>query len=235
MSRAVIRAIWGTHDRSSRTIARRFNVDRDAKYVKKNKYEVPFIVYGYGEENCKQMEDFGFNVYMIDKHYAPFDLVNHQYRHKLEIIKYAMEVDKYDEILFLDWDCRPFRNVPGDMWEIFHKKSIMQANLQQYNRRKCFWRSSDQRKLPNAGFLYIGDKSLPDKIIKAWEESPGNSAEPPIAKVMDDMSGGWKGMDYYWEHFEPELCNLHIRSVYADDKINQKDFCFVHRQGVITL
>jgi len=231
MKKIVIRAIWGRHDKSTRTTGRRFSVDEEIQKCLQNEKEIPFVVYGFGEDNCKQMEDLGFKVYMLDKNPSPFDLDNNHYRNKLEIWKHVMEVDGYNEMLYMDWDCRPRQKVPDNIWQILSNKKPFQANLQQYHRKKCWWRKVDQRKVPNGGFVYISDKELPSMFIKAWEKHPENSDEPAMAFVLDEIMGGWKGSDYYWDHFEPELCNLHKNSVYTKSKILSKNYCFVHTQG----
>ena len=53
-----------------------------------------------------------------------------------------------------------------------------------------------------------------------------------MARYMDNLYGGWKGLDHYWEHFEPEFyvfasSHLNTYVVYGDipdpDKV-----CFKH-------
>jgi hypothetical protein len=232
MKRAIIRCLWGIYDRSSHIVERRYHLDSDITGVRDNPYELPFVVYVFGEENYRQITDIGFQAVLVDKNPAPYDLIKHHYRHKLEIMRKAMEDDGIDELLLLDWDCQPFLKVPDDMWEILAKKDVIQANLQSYIRRKCRWRKEDMRKVPNAGFVYIRDKSLPSKIISAWEMNPDNSAEPPMGYVIDQLMGGWKGIEHYWEHFEPNLCNLHKDSAYSESRILEKpNYCFRHTQG----
>ena len=231
MKRAFIRALWGIYDDSNRLLARRKRMDSDMRGIKKNRFNEPFIVYVFGKDNYKHALTFGFNCVLVDENPSPFDLLTEQYRHKLEILKYAMEEDGYDEIMFVDWDCIPNKKIPVDFWDVMGKKEIIQANLQLYKRRKATWREKDMRKIPNAGFLYLRDKSLPSKIIEKWEEIHGPSAEPPLAKLTDEMTGGWQGIDKYWELFEPDFCNLHKMSVYPQEKIDTKNVCFKHFQG----
>ena len=98
--RAFIRALWGIYDNSNRLLARRKRMDYDMKVIKRNKYNEPFIVYVLGKQNFKHAKNFGFNCVLADENPAPFDLITSQYRNKLEILKYAMEEDGYDEIMF---------------------------------------------------------------------------------------------------------------------------------------
>lgn len=229
--RAFIRALWGIYDNSNRLLARRKNIDNDIKRIIANDYNEPFIVYVFGKDNYEHARSFGFNCVLIDENPAPFDLITEQYRHKLEVLKYAMEEDNYDEIMFIDWDCIPKKKIPSNFWDIMGQKEIIQANLQLYHRRKARWRKDELRKIPNAGFLYLRDKSLPEKIIKRWESIKGPSAEPPLAKLTDEMMGGWQGVDKYWELFEPDFCNLHKASPYSKKLLKSKNICFIHYQG----
>ena len=52
--------------------------------------------------------------------------------------------------------------------------------------------------------------------------------EPAMAKMTDDMVGGWKGIDTYWELFEPDFCNVRRKSAYSEDKLATKRVRFLH-------
>ena len=132
MKRGFIRALWGVHQRDHRITRRRFRVDKNVKFIVNSKFNAPFLTYIMGEENLVNMRSLGFNCKMIDKNPAPFDLIKHQYRNKLEIIKYAMEEDGYDEIVYMDWDCFPQKSLVRNFWEELGKKESFQANLQMY-------------------------------------------------------------------------------------------------------
>jgi hypothetical protein len=53
-----------------------------------------------------------------------------------------------------------------------------------------------------------------------------------ISKFTDDLVGGWKGTEKYWELFEPMVCNLTTvkknRSAFTDEELAAKDICFEH-------
>lgn len=230
--RGFIRALWGIHDEGHRITRRRFRIDKDITSILGNKNNEPFKVYVMGEENYEGLKSYGFDCVMVDKNPAPFDLVKHQYRHKLEIIKFAMEEEGYDELVYLDWDCFPQKKLPSEFWKELNKKEVFQANLQMYHRRKAYWRKGELRKVPNGGFIYLRDKTLPRKAIEWWEKlgSPDND-EPAWARLTDEMTDGWQGVDLYWEKFEPMFCNLHKSSPYSPEQLSSKDLCFLHRQG----
>lgn len=248
MKRAFIRALWGVYSKDPSSadvinslsqkhslkkihgfLSRRNKIDRDMFKTFRNGFSEPFIVYAFGQNNFDKAKAYKFDVKLIDKNPAPFSLVTEIYRNKLEILKYAMEVDGYDEIVFLDWDCKPQKKLPVDFWDIMGKKETIQANLMTYCRVKCRWRKEDRRKVPNGGFLYIRDKSIPAKAIKYWGTlRDKDNDEPAYALLTDAMMGGWKGVDTYWKLFEPEFCNLIKCSSYPIDLLHQKNQCFIH-------
>jgi hypothetical protein len=232
MKRGIIRGLWGVYDRSHRITQRRYRMDKDMKRILCNKYNEPFIVYVFGKENYKSASEKGFNCILIDKEPSRFDLVKHQYRHKLDILKYAMEEDGYDEILYMDWDVIPKKKLPSNYWNVFGKKESFQACLQIYHRRKAHWRTEELRKVPNGGFLYIRDKKIPSIAIDWWEKlGKQDNDEPSWARMTDEMTGGWQGIDKYWELFEIPFCNLHKGSPFSEEKLRSKNVCCIHYQG----
>jgi hypothetical protein len=230
MKRMFVRGLWGNeliHER-------KYNTNREMVEIYNNKYNEDFVVYVYGKENYELCTKIGHKCILIDDNPSPYDLIKHHYRHKLEILKIAMQ--DYDEIIFIDWDCIPQKKVPVDFWNIMGKREIIQANLTRYRASKANWREDKyaRRLIPNAGFLYLRDKSLPDKIINYWgeiDQTFAASAEPPLAKLVDEITGGWKNLDTYWDLFEPDFCNVKGRSPYKSDKLKTKDICFIHYHG----
>lgn len=233
MKTGFIRGLWGIFDNSHRITNRRFRVENNINKTLRNKYAPSSQTYVFGKENLIGLEKLGVkNLTLIQEDPFKFDLIKHQYRHKLELIRYAMEVDGYDEILYLDWDCYPTRSLPDDFWEVLRGKGVFQANLIQYHRKKCFWREVDQRKVPNGGFLYIRDKTIPARAIEYWDEMPQDNDEPAWAKIVEDLMGGkWTDINDYWNRFEPEWCNLHKSSPYSPEQLKSKKSCFIHYQG----
>ena len=244
MKRTFIRCVWGAYSSNQELkdeaakiwkgvdkLERRSKIDSDIQLIQDNKFNEPFIVYVYGKDNYDKMKSLGLDCALVDPNPAPFDQVKYVYRHKLELIKYAMEADGYDEIIYLDWDCIPQKKLPDNFWDEFQKKGSIQACLQQYRRRKCLWRQDDVRKVPNGGFVYLRDKTIPSQVIKIWETMPQDNDEPAWAKFIDNMMGGWKGMDEFWKTYETPFCNLHRMSPYPIDLLKSKDLCFIHFQG----
>jgi len=118
-----------------------------------------------------------------------------------------------------------------DFWKVLGKKEAFQANLIMYHRRKATWRKEDMRKIPNGGFVYIRDKTIPAKLIEIWETMKSPSCEPTMAKFTDRYIGGWQGIEKYWELFEPDFCNLHKSSPFSKEQLKSKNQCFIHYQG----
>ena len=236
MKRAFIRGLWGeqpeslaedTPDKRKKMALRRRKMDRNIDALLKCKHQDPFIFYVFGDQNYNYLKKNGFDCVLLDKNPVKFNIVKHMYRHKLEIIKRAME--EYDEIIFLDIDCFQIHPLPSDFWKILNKKEVVQAPLFAYRHVKCPWRKTDKRKVPNGGFVYIRDKSIPDKVISAWEEiGKGDNDEPAWAKLTDDMIGGWQGMEKYWEIFEPPFCRLGRGIPFSEELMKTKNIIFQH-------
>jgi len=232
MKRIFMRAVWGSYDDTHRITKRRGCMDNWFELIKRNRYTFPFVTYVFGEDNFKMIEDMGFECRLVDKDPLPFDPIKAQYRHKLESFLYAFEEDGVDELVHMDWDVFPIKPLPENFWEVLGKKSDIQSCLQQYKRRKCSWRGKkDIRKVSNGGFVYIRDKDAPKEIIKIWERRKGPSMEPAMSRFIDDKMDGWKGLEYYWDNFEPDFCQLHKDSVFFKDKEKKKDVCMIHYQG----
>ena len=230
MKRGFIRALYGIYDKSHRILARRFRMDNDMQRIKKCKFNEPFVTYVMGKENYKAISDLGFDCKMVCEEPNVFDLVKHQYRNKMEIIKYAFEDGGYDELVYMDWDCVPTKKLPSNFWDVLHKKEKFQACLQTYHRRKCHWREENKRKVPNGGFVYLGDKELVNEGCRLWEETGKNDTdEIAWAKLTDNMMGGFN-IDTFWERFEIPFCNLHKASSFPE-KSKTKDVRFLHFQG----
>jgi len=247
MRRAFIRGIWG--DISPEGI-RKGKLYNDIQLIKNNPYTEPFVTYVFGRDNYQQLTSENFDCKLIDESPIRYDMKTQFYRHKLDILYEAMQ--DFDEIVFLDWDCRPIAKLPADFWDVMGEKAPFQANLFQYRTKKCLWRTEDWRKVCNGGFLYIRDakiaKDFKDnyrellewvfvqkeariklgKELRFREEALIFDDEPSITKWVDDYLGGWKGVDKYWELFEPNFCNLKRKSAFPKELLETKRKCFLH-------
>ena len=235
MKRKFVRGIFGVKEDDRRFHKCRQVIDKDVEYCLHNKFDLPFTAYVFGEDNYKQLVDLGIEAVLIDKRPIVWDLDTQMMRHKLEFFKAALEDN--DEIIFLDWDVLPIKEIPDNIWDNLNLKSPLQAILRRYKRTKAPWRSEDRNMIPCAAFVYIREKYIADDLIKSWEDLGRPwSEEVVLAKYMDDMSNGWQGMDYYWDNFEPDYFVLEQRLTiaYPKEYRNQKDKCYhhFHRLGV---
>ncbi len=247
MKKSFIRGIWGDITKSG---IRDGKMRKDIDAIKKNQYNEPFIVYVFGDDNANLLKKDGFEVVIINSCPIKYDIKKQLYRHKLDIIEYALR--DFDEVVFLDWDCVPTASLPDDFWERMGKRAPFQANLFQYRTKKCLWRNRDWRKVCNGGFLYIRgrqialdfidnynefekwvnkqrtDRESQGKKLRFREEALIFDDEPAFSKWVDDYMGGWKGAEKYWESFEPEFCNLRKKSAFSLEMLKTKQECFVH-------
>jgi hypothetical protein len=227
-----MRAYWGEFDEGHRITKRKDRVDRNIKEALTNKWEPDFITYVFGKENYEYLCSKGLKCVKLCDEPVMFDAIEAQYRHKLEALRYAMEEDGVEEMVHFDWDCNPVREIDADFWPRLREKGPFQANLLQYHRRKATWRGdTDARKIPNGGFIYMNDQTAPASLIRIWETMKGPSAEPPMAKYVDELMGGWQGKEAYWDTYEPSVVNLHRSSVYTKEECKAKNVYFIHRQG----
>jgi len=247
MKKSFIRAVWG--DITSDGI-RGGKLRRDIDLIKNNKFTEPFVIYVFGKENYRQLTLENFDCRLINDSPVVWDMKTELYRHKLQVFVEAMQ--DFNEIVFLDWDCRPTAKLPEDFWTRMKKKAPFQANLFQYRTKKCLWRSVDWRKVCNGGFIYIRDHDIPEEILQNYydfqkwakkkekerkarnlelrfrEKALMFDDEPAMSKWVDDYMGGWKGKEEYWKLFEPDFCNLKKKSAFEDELLKTKEECFVH-------
>lgn len=228
MKRSFIRALWGIYDNERRFYLRRAKMDNDIKLLQKNKYNQSWRTYVFGQDNFKFLEDLGIqDLCLVDKKPYVWDMETQQFRHKLEVFRLGAQ--DFDEFVFLDWDVYPEKPLPNNFWDVLGEKQPIQAIIRGYKKIKAEWRKEDRRKIPCASFVYFREKHIPDEIIKTWENmGSGMSEEIPMGKYLDDRSGGWKGIDYYWDNYEPDFFVLDEGFVYSHEKLKTKNRCFGH-------
>lgn len=228
MSRGFVRGLWGIFD-TRRHFDHRKKLDNDFIHLKQNEFEQPFTAFVWGEDNYKQLCDHGFNCELVDKKPIVWDMEKRQFRHKIEIWRLGLQI--YDEIVHLDWDTQLTEPLPEDFWDRLHEKQPIQAILRMYHRSKAKrWRTVDKRKVPCGSWVYIGEKRIGDELVDKWTEMGQPwSEEEVLAKYTDDWVGGWKGVQTYWDHFEPPFFKLGGNcGIYDEELINTKTPCYRH-------
>lgn len=224
MKRSFVRILWGDflHDKNpklkdyekeyefvfnakNKILTRRFKIDVDMQRCLGQQFQLPFVVYTFGEENHKQLIGRGIESKLIHAQPYKYNPIKGLYRHKLDAYKYMME--DFDEVVFLDWDTYLDKELPADFWNILNKKESLQAALGHYRTPRINYRSGfkENRIIPTGAFVYMRDKSIPDKLIELNKDTCTWSCEPAMARLTDEMTGGWKGIKKYWELFEPEF------------------------------
>lgn len=214
-----IRGLWGNDglviDMNNRRERLQFRnemqrpkITNDILLSAQNKFEVDYMTYVFGTNNYDYLTSLGIKCKLIDKRSVVWDLKTENYRHKLEIIKCGAY--DYDEIVFLDWDTQVIKPVDDNFWLNLSKKYAMQACLRRYKKNiRAVWRKMDQEFVPCASFVYLRDKSLCDKAIEYWSVQDNRwSEELSLARVTDDLMGGWQGLEKYFECCEPSSFGL---------------------------
>lgn len=242
MSINFVRTLWGVHTSqydegwTTPSVRRRF-VDDCIALETANEYQVPCTVFVYGTQNYENLTNNkkipNITPILVDERPFLFDLQTEFWRNKLELLRYAMEEYGFEKIVYLDWDCNLIKPYDEKIFkDNLDKKDIIQANLLQYRRRKCKWRDVDVCKTSNGGFIYMGRPDIPSRLIQAWDQIEYNDVkfwdEVAISKLTDDLMGGWKGIEAYWDRFEPEVCNLKKKSPYEVELLKKKNFYFLH-------
>ena len=236
MKRGFVRALWGVYINDIYNFHRQ-KIDGEIEFAKHCRYLEPFTTYVFGKDNYEHLKSCNVEqniVKLASNEPILWDMETQCYRHKLEAFKLGMQ--DFDEIVFLDWDTVPTKPLPPDFWEVLSKKDPIQAALIQYkikSKSSPYWRKVNRSWASGAAWLYIRDKTIPDKIIKVWEDlGKGWSEELAITKYIDESMGGWKGLEEYQKRFEPD-CFYHprphkSRPIHSPDFIAAKKPCFWH-------
>lgn len=226
-----IRTLWGRYDHQNELISKyRGRVDRDISKIIKNKYEPKFTVFVMGKDNFNYLSQMGLNCVLVNEEPYVWNNVKRNWLNKIECMKFAMEQSGYDEIVYLDWDCVAFRAIPDNFWDVLNQKESIQTALYRCPINILNFRKGSDNKKPSAGgFVYIRDKTIPSKLLKLENSGMSNKwlDEVYYASLIDEMSGGWKGERYYWEHFEPEWIKAEHSVFDKHPDLNKKP-CFVH-------
>lgn len=227
MKREFIRTVFGD--------CRTGVLNEDIMRLLKSEFNDSYTTYVFGKDNLNYLQTLGLKCIMIEEKPSIFHMHGHIFRHKLEVYRYAMENDGYDQIVFLDWDLVPTKKIPDDFWQQLENKESIQGCLYSCGKKRlCRWRRNEHKSfIINASFLYIGDKSIPSKLIKIWNDFPDETCwryndEIAISKFIDDNYGGWVGEEKWFNMFEPRFAHLERKSFF-DDRVKEKDICFLHR------
>lgn len=236
MKQKFIRTVWGDkksyedHEMYSNNLDRLFE-----EYIlaAKNPYlnKEQFDVYVLGEGNYKALTGLGFNCKLVDKNPRKYTHLKRMWLNKLYLLNHAMM--DYDEIIYLDWDCQPVKNIPSKIWENLRQKDVIQAPLRHYGRgHNAPWRPGRWQKkvVPAGGFIYCRDKNAFSTML-TFENNPEMGTywldETYLAFYTDKLMGGWKNTDNvqtYFDRFEP-YCAIETKKPVFPKKENT---IFIH-------
>jgi len=249
MKRSFVRIVWGDFldennpllpdyekqfgfkfDPLNKILIRRFKIDIDIAKCLKNEFQIPFVVYTFGEKNHKQLLEMGIESRLIHKDPYKYHPIKGIYKHKIDAHQYMM--NDFDEIVFLDWDTYLIKPLPNDFWDVLNKKEIFQAVLGKYRTARINYRPDHKSNqlIPMGALVYMRDKTIPERLMKFNTGSNSWSCEPAFAQLTDEIMGGWnnlsEGIDKYWNLFEPE-CYVNKRSAYKfSKKYIKTNVCF---------
>jgi len=227
--KSFVRCVWGAQDLYPEGNLFRKNLgslQREIQIVMQNKHMgKKFVTYVLGQRNYDFLTDKGLDCVLVNKKDALFDPIKRIWLHKIYLIGAAMQ--DFDEIVYMDWDTQPFKPIPGNFWDTLRQKDTFQAPLYKYSSIKMPHRGNRwaSKVLPSGAFIYMADKSIPDKLMKYEHVETLRDRwldEIYYGAYTDDQYGGWKNTDFYREHFEPEWCNIR-KGVYK-----KENNCFGH-------
>lgn len=211
---AFIRGLWGELD------GPRYNkIFKDVERAIEIDKNLDTVTYVMGQKNYDYLTSNGLNCVLLNKN--PVGYHKYMWRHKLDI--YAAAMSDFNEIIYLDWDCNLINTIPPNFWNTLELKEPIQGCLYKWSSGKpCPWRK--EKYLINNGFLYFCDKSIPQDIIKLYDSLPHEhkwrkNDEFVTSYYIDNLTGGWKGLDYWLQHYEPTCC-YYSKGIFKKSKVN---------------
>jgi len=232
MRSAFIRGLWGVPrpDAPTNELKTRVSVVPEIQNWERDSKGIPFQTYAFGTENKALLTSVKIDAKLLDERPEVFDNVTKMWRHKIEIIRRAL--DDFDEVIWLDWDCIPVKSLPPDFWARIASGQPYKACLKMHKHTHCRWRSDyeHQRYLPSGGFVYIRGADTADWLIRCfdglgWERA---SDEDAMGKLGDEILGGWKGAMEYCLNFEPYCCSTKRCSCCPEEIRSKKTDVFRH-------
>jgi len=218
--------------KDNKVLTRRFKIEQDIKTSLGCKFRIPCVSYVFGEQNYKQLVDMGCEAVLIHKDPYKYHPIRGLYKHKLDAYQYIMK--DFDEIVYLDWDINLNQELPDNFWNCLNKKEVFQAALGRYKKARLNHRLQPDGNhwCPMGAFVYMRDKKIPDRLVELNTGANAWSCEPSFAKLTDEITGGWQGVNRYFDLFEPDFY-ISKNSPYKNTSQYKKDnICFDMSLGV---
>jgi len=224
VTKSIIRPWWGSRDRTDNPRLRRNRrlMEHTLRCVLSDTYQVPFVTYVFGKDNYKFLKSEGLeDLILVNDDPNPRNSYKRNYIHRLDICHAALE--DFDQIVCVNWNCRLIKPFPDDFWDQLNKKESLQAPL--IKTRVNILKSREgkaNRIFPNDAFIYMRDKSLPNKLLDVlnWDNVSNKwTAESLMAHYLDHKHNGWIGTGKYYDLYEPDFI-VSRGSVFKNKKEN---------------
>lgn len=145
-------------------------------------------VYVWGSENYKKLIDLGYKCFLMSDNDAIDNNENTKFLHKLIGLKEASSHHK--KFIFMDWDVEIEKELDDDFFNEFNGKEFLMptysypieylsltdkliddgakkwTNQQIKEMEKYGWREGDIIVLPNAGFIYCSNPTIPNRLLE---------------------------------------------------------------------
>ncbi len=175
---------------------------RELELIKQMPFQPePRKCFVWGKHNHKAIKKLGFDCFLVTRddyqhlpepvfaddnwHFRSAESMARFWRHKLLALQHATAF--FDEFVFLDFDCTLNRELPRDFWDRFKSKESLQTTFVRYAKTQCPWRTIDRRTAALAAFIYIGDKSVPQKLLDISDAHPDFREETVITKYVESI------------------------------------------------
>jgi len=203
-------------------------IHRNIRSYVKQGYKDQSTVYVFGKENQEYVNKLGLKSVLIQDDPYKYHPTRGIYMHKLLAYQYIME--DFDEVVLLDFDMLLESCLPNDFWKVLNQRESFQASLHGYRTKRIKHREGKENKwIPAGALVYMRDKSIPEKLIRLNTEGVNKwSCEPAFAYLTDEMTDGWKGLQTYWELFEPQFYSSRKSPYRWNKEKYQKNICFKH-------
>lgn len=216
-----VRGLWGFPKELASGIWQ--NVDRARSDIESARLfphqPTPIRYYVYGCENAEHLDALGYETILLadepllnftgaaDRNPSPDGKVQYGlsvWRHKMEVMKTAI-LESGGPICWLDWDVNTDQPIPPDFWDCLDAGQSLQLKIMRFVRPQCPWRGADTRLLGHGGLIYCRDVGFIQDAINWQAENPLYTDEHAFSWVIDQHTGGWKGIEFYhrdgWEPY----------------------------------
>lgn len=215
-----IRILWGDYSKYENQIL-------ESKNDKLNE-----MIFVWGKDNFDKLTDIGYECTLISDDPYDYNIAdNHTFInyksliHKIIGIETALKI--YDEIVFLDWDCRKTKDIDDRFFELIrNKNSEIQVPLYTYpilaferlisdttditmlkffTKLKMYveqysFKYADNYIIPNTGFFYCSNVKIIENLLTLIAENDLETVPDEFSVFLFTKS---LGLDGYIEKIEP--------------------------------